>query len=132
MSIMTSVESARKATAPIVAISVAGGLPFCIRRSLLANSLKGLQIVDAGIQMALDGKRESSMLVVYAAGPRVQAIRRFVPLNNRYQIRMDLWKWAEAQREKRLKPVVKMTGRARQIERLRKRLVKMGKPEAPQ
>lgn len=124
------VESARKATAPIVGIPMEGEAPFCLKRALLADSLKGLTIVDAGIQLALDGKREGMRLVVYAVGSGVTAMRSFVPME-RNSILLLQWEWAGKLRDKRKVPTVKMSGRERRIAQWERKLVKLGRPKAP-
>lgn len=132
INVIGQVESARRAKAPIVAVSVPGELPFCIRRELLTKTLLGLTVVDAGIQQSLDGKRCGSMLVIYATGKGVQAVRRFVPLPNRSQVQLELYKWAERLRERKSKGVgPKRTARDKQIERLRKQLSRLGKLSTP-
>src|SRR5947207_12715618 len=116
--IMQMVESARKAKCPIVGIPQPGEHPFCLKRSLLVESLRGLRIIDAAIQLPLDPKGQRT-LVVYASGPRVQAIRRYMPLQNWSpdHIRIPQWSWADAQRKARAKPKVRMSAREKQIAR---------------
>lgn len=126
-SIANLVETARKATAPIVGIPLPGERPFCIRRDLLSDSLKGLKIVDAGIQLPLDGNRRNARLVVYAAGDRVQAIRRFAPLGS-YE---PLLQWVKNERKKRATPKVRTSARQKEILKLQKKLAKLGTPAAP-
>lgn len=121
------VETARNAKAPIVGIPIPGERPFCVRRDLLTSSLKGLKIVDAGIQPSLDGNRRNYRLVVYAAGDRVQAIRRFVPLGS-YE---PLLEWVKIERKKRATPKVRTSAREKEIIKLQKRLVKLRVPQAP-
>jgi hypothetical protein len=125
------VESARKATAPIVGIPMEGEAPFCLRRSLLVDSLKGLKIIDAAVQLALDGREDGRRLVVYASGDRVQAIRRFVPIHRNAAL-LPQWEWADKQREKRKRPAVKLTGRDKEIAKWQKKLARLGKPRAPE
>jgi|SRR5579871_257148 len=126
---VSMVESARKGRAPFVAVPLAGELPFTVRRDLLVNSLKGLDVVDAGLQLHLEtGKPD--MLVVYAKGKNVQAIRKFRPVERNHYL-LEQWAWAEAQRIKRAQPKVKLSARDKLIAKYEKQLAKLGKPRAP-
>jgi hypothetical protein len=126
-SIASLVETARNATAPIVGIPIPGERPFCVRRDLLIASLKGLKIVDAAIQPSLDGNRRNYRLMVYAAGDRVQAIRKFVPLGS-YE---SLLEWVKIERKKRATPKVRTSAREKEILKLQKKLAKLRTPQAP-
>jgi hypothetical protein len=127
MSMANLVESARKATAPIVGIPLEGEKPFAVRRDLLVNTLKGLKVIDAGVQLDLQTGKPSE-LVVYASGENVKAVRRFKPLDLRYlspyaySLRLHMAEWAEKQRAKRKQPKVKLSGREKEIAKQVKRL----------
>ena len=133
MSLVGRVESARRATAPIVGIPLEGEEPFAVSRSLLVESLKGLKVIDAGVQLHLETGKPCQ-LVVYAVGKGVKAVRKFNPCAGilGHSVRLDLWYWAGKEREKRkAPPKVRTTAREKQLTRLRKQLEKMGKPEPP-
>lgn len=128
--ILGLVESARKAKSPIVGIPLIGMAPFAVKRELLVKTLEGLTVIDAAVQMNLEG--QAAMLVIYAVGERVQAIRKFLPLQMpAYQAKGMIRDWAEKQRAKRSAPKVKQTAHAKQIAKLEKYLAKIGEVEAP-
>lgn len=125
------VEHARSGKAPFVGIPIAGAEPFIVRSDLLRDTLKGLTVIDAAIQMTLDPRELGQRrLVVCAVGKGVQAIRRFVPVTRQHCL-LRQYEWAEAQRKKRAAPAVRVTAREKQIARLRKQLTKLGKPRVP-
>jgi hypothetical protein len=126
MEIISRVESAMKATAPIVGIPLPGERPFCLKRKLLVDSLKGLTVIDAALQLPLDKRNGKPMLVVYAVGERVQAIRKFYPCPEEYyQIKFKLRDWAEAQRAKLANPAPKLDKYGKQLAKLQKQLDKL-------
>lgn len=129
--IVGMIESAIRAKAPIVGIPQDGEAPFCFKRAILADSLKGLKIIDAGIQLALDGKPENSRLVIYAAGAGVKAVRSLVPMY-RGRFLLDQWAWADGER-KRLgrKSLPKVSGKEKKLIQLRKQLAKLGPLSTP-
>jgi hypothetical protein len=125
------VQTALKAKSPIVGIPLPGEPPFCLRRQFLADSLRGLKVIDAAIQLPLDSKG-TKVLVVYAAGPRVQAVRKYLPMQSWSpdHIRIPLSNWAEAHKKKMSSP--KLSVYNKQLVRLQKKLTKLGAPRAPQ
>ncbi len=52
-----------RGTAPIVGIPLEGEKPFAVRRDLLVNSLKGLKVIDAGVQLDLQTGKPSELVV---------------------------------------------------------------------
>lgn len=129
--VLSMMQSAMKATSPIVAIPIPGEEPFIVRRDLLVGSLRDLTVIDAGIQMPLDGKRENARLNVFAVGEGVRSSRAFRPIDRNHILR-TVWDWAEAERERRGKPKApKTSARQKKIAQLEKRLAKMGEIQPP-
>lgn len=129
--ILSKVESAMRGKSPVVGIPQEGEPPFCFQRTVLTKSLKGLRIIDAGIQLALDGKREHSRLVVYAVGENVKAVRSLVPID-RNRFLLSQWDWAEKERAKLGKPTKpRVSAKEKKLIRLRKQLAKLGDLERP-
>jgi hypothetical protein len=151
VSLIRSIESARKATAPIVGIPLEGEKPFALSRDLLVNSLKGLRIIDAALQLHLETGKPCQ-LIVYAVGmngSKVQSVRKFNQIEDckPYDAGMvaalapwgtvkgALAGWAMQQREKRVaklaSPKVRVSAKEKQIARWEKQLLKLGKPNPP-
>jgi hypothetical protein len=128
--VIAYVETARKAKAPIVGIPIEGSRPFAVRRDLLVESLKGLTIIEAAIQMPLNGTNGERQLVIYAVAPGIKARRVFYPAPLGWQQgspQYELPKWADAERKKRALKAAqpKLTTREKAILRLEKQLAKL-------
>jgi hypothetical protein len=131
MPITNMLQNAIKAKSPILGIPIPGEKPFCVRRELFVDSLRGLRLIDAAIQMPLDGDRCKMRLEVWAVSDTVKAHRKFVPLNpeTHWQTQSTLREWAERQRKKVSGP--KLTPKQKVVLKLQKQLAKLGTPRAP-
>jgi hypothetical protein len=124
------IQSAIKAKCPIVGIPIPGQRPFTVRRDKLAGALRGLQIIDAAIQLPLD--HGHAQMVVYGVAPRVRGIYKFY-LANGHRTSEMMRDWTRAQRKARAhpKPLEPQGKHAKAIARLEKQLAKMGTPRPP-
>jgi hypothetical protein len=121
MPITNMLETAVKAKSPILGIQIEGQAPLCIKRELFTASLRGLRIIDAAIQMPLDGNRDHMRLEVWAVGENVKAHRKFAPISiPHFEIQRTMHQWAARQRAKLSQP--KLTPRQKVLAKLRKQL----------
>jgi hypothetical protein len=124
------IQSAIKAKCPIVGIPIPGQRPFTVRRDKLVGALRGMQIIDAAIQLPLD--HGHAQMVVYGVAPRVRGTYKFY-LANGHQASELMRDWTRAQRKARAhpKPLEPQGKHAKAIARLEKQLAKMGTPRPP-
>lgn len=112
--VIRTIETARNAKAkrgslsPFVGIPIPGQRPFACKRELLRDSLKGMRITEASVQCPLPGSNGEPYLLVFAETENgIKGSRKFVQyagINMHCRgfagLRLELHKWAEAQREK--------------------------------
>jgi hypothetical protein len=109
MQYVKSVEAALRGTAPFVAIPVEGHAPACVRSSLLKGALKGVKvhsvkIITANPSTTSDSGRWLQIKGIAEGGVRTSC--KIVVTNTRnHLVWLELSKWADKEREKRVKVI---------------------------
>lgn len=129
--LLAAVDFARRApgSSPFVGIATGNGAgTIIVRRAILRNSLKGLDVIDAEVRKVPDSHVE---LILHARGERVKARRVFFALNiHSYALRMELDVWKQAELKKR-EPKPKQSAREKQIAKLERQRARMGALNRP-